>query len=74
MKYHLYFVTWNMHLSALWRAIPLCFAFDRVNYKRWQPVYYEDCFAIPDQFPDKFLAKLYQLGHKGNTKNLSDEI
>ena len=25
---------WNVHLSALWRALPLCFAFDRINYKR----------------------------------------
>ena len=28
---------WNLHLSALWQAMPLCFAFDRINYKRWLP-------------------------------------
>ena len=31
--------------------MPLCFAFDRVNYKRWLPLYYEDCLALPDKFP-----------------------
>ena len=45
-----------MPLSALWRAIPLCFAFDRVNYKRWLPVYYEDCLALPNQCPDIYNA------------------
>ena len=27
----------NLHLSTVHRAIPLCFAFDRINYKRWLP-------------------------------------
>ena len=42
---------WNLHLSAVQRAIPLCFAFDRVNYKRWLPLYYEDCLQLPQNFP-----------------------
>ena len=42
---------WNLHLSAVQRAIPLCFAFDRVNYKRWLPLYYEDCLQLSQNFP-----------------------
>ena len=29
---------WEMHLSAVQRAMPLVFAFDRTNYKRWLPL------------------------------------
>ena len=42
---------WELHLSAVRRALPLCFAFDRVNYKRWLPLYYEDCVALKGTFP-----------------------
>ena len=42
---------WNLHLSALQRAIPLCFAFDRVNYKLWLPLYYQDCLQLSQNFP-----------------------
>ena len=42
---------WNLHLSAVRRTIQLCFAFDRVNYKRWLPLYFEDCLALKDEFP-----------------------
>ena len=43
---------WDLHLSAVHRAIPLCFAFDRINYARWLPIYYEDCLSLPETFPD----------------------
>jgi len=43
---------WKLHLSSVQRAIPLCFAFDRVNYKRWLPIYYEDCLSLPVKFPE----------------------
>ena len=33
---------WLLHLASIDRSIPLCFAFDRVNHKRWLPIYYED--------------------------------
>lgn len=52
---------WILHLSAVHRAIPLCFAFDRINYKRWLPVYYEDCLTLPTKFPD-----IYSEFVKGN--------
>lgn len=29
-------------LPAVCPTLPLCFAFDRINYKRWLPLYYED--------------------------------
>ena len=38
---------WKLHLSAVQRAMPLCFAYDRVNYKRWLPIYFEDCLSLP---------------------------
>ena len=47
---------WNLHLSAVQRAISLRFAFDRINYKRWLPLYYEDCLALPEKFPDMHSA------------------
>ena len=42
---------WNLHLSVVQRAIPLCFASDRLNYKRWLPLYYEDCLHLSQNFP-----------------------
>ena len=42
---------WDLHLSSVNRSIDLCFAFDRINYKRWLPLYYEDCTSLPDRFP-----------------------
>ena len=43
-------------MPAVYRSIPLCFAFDRINYKRWLPLYYEDCLALPKQFPEMYAA------------------
>ena len=48
-------VDWYLHLSSVSRAIDLCFSFDCINYKRWLPIYYEDCLALPKHFP-----KMYQ--------------
>ena len=45
---------WDLHLSAIQRAIPLCFAFDGVNYNRWLPIYFEDCRALPETFPTMY--------------------
>ena len=49
---------WKLHLSAVRQALPLCFAYDRVNYKRWLPLYYEDCLAPPQNFPKTYEAFL----------------
>ena len=42
---------WQLHLSAVRRALNLFFAFDRTNYSRWVPLYYEDCVALEKNFP-----------------------
>ena len=57
---------WQLHLSAVQRALPLSFAFDRTNYKRWLPLYFEDCLSLPERYPlihenflqGEFVAKL----------------
>ena len=38
---------WQLHQCAL----PLSFAFDRTNYKRWLPLYFEDCLSLPERYP-----------------------
>ena len=43
---------WELHLSAVQRAMPLCFAYDMVNYKRWLPIYFEDCLNLPAKYPE----------------------
>ena len=52
---------WLKQMQALRRAIPLFYAFDRINYKRWAPLHYEDCLALPNKFP-----KLYEPFSKGD--------
>ena len=46
---------WYLHLSSISRAVDLCFSFDRINYKRWLRIYYEDFLALSKRF-----AKTYQ--------------
>ena len=42
---------WKLHISAIQEALPLVFAFDRTNYKRWLPLYFEDCLSLPKKYP-----------------------
>jgi len=42
---------WELHVSAVRRALPLFFAFNRSNYRRWAPLYFEDCLLIETKFP-----------------------
>jgi hypothetical protein len=42
---------WQLHISAIRRALPLFFAFSRTNYSRWVPLYYEDCIKLEETFP-----------------------
>ena len=42
---------WKLHLSAIQRALPLVFAVDRTNYKRWLLLYFEDCLSLPIKYP-----------------------
>ena len=56
----------ELHLLVVRQALPLCFAFDRVNYKRWLPLYYEDCLALPQNFPkiyEAFLEGVFRVKH-----------
>ena len=43
--------SWPLHLLAVQRALPLSFAFDRTNYKRWLPLYFEDCLSLSERYP-----------------------
>ena len=61
---------WELHLSEIRRGLPLCFAFDRVNYKRWLPLYYEDCLALHQTFPmfySVFLEGDFTVKHTANS-------
>ena len=42
----------DMYFSSVDRAILLCFFFNRINYKRWVRLYFEDCMALKSRFPD----------------------
>ena len=44
-------VDWKLHLSVIQRALPLVFVFDRTNYKRWLPIYFEDYLSLPKKYP-----------------------
>ena len=43
---------WDFHLSATRRAIPLFFSFNSTNYRRWVPLYFEDCMTMKSKFPE----------------------
>ena len=43
---------WELHLSAVQRSLSLFFAFDRTNYRRWIPLYFEDCLNLNNDFPE----------------------
>ena len=43
---------WLLHCSAVRRSIPLFFGFDRPNYKRWVPLYLEDCLSVQTKYPE----------------------
>ena len=57
---------WNLHLSAIRSALPLFFAFDRTNYSRWTPLYFEDCINLKGTFPllhDSFEKEDFVVNH-----------
>ena len=43
---------WALHMSTIYAMIPWCFAYDKVNYARYLPVYYADMSNISTQYPD----------------------
>jgi hypothetical protein len=52
---------WNLHISGIRAALPLFFAFNKVNYARWGSVYYQDCLNLKIQFP--IIYKEFVNGH-----------
>ena len=57
---------WTLHLCAVRKAIPLFFAFDRVNYSRWMPLYFDDCLKLRETFPlihEQFLNGDFTVQH-----------
>ena len=51
---------WELHVACVRKAVPLFFAFNRSNYRRWAPIYLEDCLALPRKFP-----KIYESFRNG---------
>jgi hypothetical protein len=43
---------WALHMSTIHAMIPWCFAYDKVNYARYLPVYYADMSNMSTQYPD----------------------
>ncbi len=45
---------WNLHMSAIYLMIPWCFAYDKVNYARYLPVYYANMANIAAEYPEVY--------------------
>ena len=43
---------WPLHLNAVRSMIPWCFAYDKVNYARYLPVYHSEMMNLPRKHPD----------------------
>ena len=51
---------WLLHFHAIRQMIPWCFAYDKINYARYLPVYYAEMMNLPSEHPDvygNFMAK-----------------
>ena len=40
---------WQLHLYAIRDMIPWCFAYDKINYARYLPVYYAQMINLPSE-------------------------
>ena len=45
---------WLLHLHAIRQMIPWCFAYDKINYARYLPVYYAEMTNLPSEHPDVY--------------------
>ena len=45
---------WLLHLHAIRQMIPWCFAYDKINYARYLPVYYVEMMNLPSEHPDVY--------------------
>lgn len=43
---------WYLHLAAIHTLIPWCFAYDRMNYSRYLPIYYAEMENLQEKHPD----------------------
>ena len=46
---------WQLHLFAIRKMIPWCFAYDRLNYARYLPAYYAQMTNLPTEHPKTHL-------------------
>ena len=45
---------WHLHLSAISKMIPWCFAYDRVNYARYLPAYLTKMYSLKEKHPEVY--------------------
>ncbi|KAK3747382.1 hypothetical protein QZH41_002637 [Actinostola sp. cb2023] len=45
---------WQLHLHAIRNMIPWCFAYDKINYARYLPVYYAQMMNLPSDHPEVY--------------------
>ena len=45
---------WQLHLYAIRNMIPWCFAYDKINYARYLPVYYAQMINLPSEHPNVY--------------------
>jgi len=45
---------WQLHLHAIRQMIPWCFAYDKINYARYLPVYYAEMSNLPSTHPEVY--------------------
>ena len=51
---------WKGYVASIRCCLPLFFAFNKTNYARWGPIFYEDCMVLEEKFP--LLYQSYQMG------------
>lgn len=49
---------WILHLNAIRKMIPWCFAYDKVNYSRYLPVYYAEMMNLSSDYPEVYSSFL----------------
>lgn len=45
---------WQLHLQAIRKMIPWCFAYDKISYATYLPVYYAQMANLPSEHPDVY--------------------
>ena len=45
---------WHLHLSAISKIIPWCFAYDRAKYARYLPAYLTKMYSLKDKHPEVY--------------------